>query len=139
MLTGGAARDFFNSLLLCSHSKDGRDYLLRVSRRPSVVMEMCKPEDRTRRRELNELSCVGWTPHDRGSVSGLPQSKSGGRSPGRFVSSPNRALDLDIGARTFGSVRSILDNNLDRQAATKRAEDGLAIQHRNIRGPRYYH
>jgi len=49
------------------------------------------------------------------------------------------ARALEIGARTFGSVKSILDNNLDRQAAPKRAEDGLAIKHRNIRGSRYYH
>jgi hypothetical protein len=44
------------------------------------------------------------------------------------------ARALEIGARTFGSVKFILDNNLDRQAAPKRAEDGLAIQHRNILG-----
>ena len=49
------------------------------------------------------------------------------------------ARALEIGARTFGSVKSILDNNLDRQAAPRRAEDGLALQHRNIRGSRYYH
>ena len=45
---------------------------------------------------------------------------------------------LEIGARSYGSVRSILDNNLDRQAAAKRAADGPAILHANIRGPRYY-
>jgi transposase len=49
------------------------------------------------------------------------------------------ARALEIGARTYGSIKSILDNNLDRQTAPKRAEDGLAIQHRNIRGSRYYH
>ena len=49
------------------------------------------------------------------------------------------ARALEIGARTFGSVKSILDNNLDRQTAPKRAENSLAIQHRNIRGSRYYH
>jgi transposase len=49
------------------------------------------------------------------------------------------ARALEIGARTFGSVRSILENNLDRQAAPKRAEEGMAIQHRNIRGSGYYH
>jgi hypothetical protein len=42
------------------------------------------------------------------------------------------------GARSYGSVRSILDNKLDRQAAAKRAADGPAILHANIRGPRYY-
>ena len=45
---------------------------------------------------------------------------------------------LEIGARSYGSVRSILDNKLDRQAAAKRAADGPAILHANIRGPRYY-
>jgi transposase len=49
------------------------------------------------------------------------------------------ARALDIGARTYGSVRSILDNNLDRHAAPQRTADGVRILHRNIRGPRYYH
>ncbi|HUW80261.1 MAG TPA: IS21 family transposase [Acidocella sp.] len=57
--------------------------------------------------------------------------------PERVEAAAARALE--IGARTFGSVKSILDNNLDRQAAPKRAEDSLAIEHRNIRGSRYYH
>ena len=57
--------------------------------------------------------------------------------PERVEAAAARALE--IGARTFGSVKSILDNNLDRQAAPKRTEDSLAIQHRNIRGSRYYH
>src|SRR5271168_3232 len=35
---------------------------------------MRKAGDRTRRRRLNKLSCAGWLPHDRGFVSGLPQS-----------------------------------------------------------------
>lgn len=46
---------------------------------------------------------------------------------------------LDIGARTYGSVKSILDNNLDRHAAQQRAADGVTILHPNIRGSRYYH
>jgi len=45
---------------------------------------------------------------------------------------------LEIGARSYSSVRSILDNRLDRQAAAKRTADGPAILHANIRGPRYY-
>lgn len=45
---------------------------------------------------------------------------------------------LEIGTRSYGSVRSILDNKLDRQAAAKRAADGPTILHANIRGPRYY-
>jgi len=46
---------------------------------------------------------------------------------------------LDIGAMTYGSVRSILDNNLDRHSAGQRGPDGVTILHPNIRGPRYYH
>jgi transposase len=46
---------------------------------------------------------------------------------------------LDIGATTYGSVRSILDNNLDRHSAGQRGPDGVTILHPNIRGPRYYH
>jgi transposase len=46
---------------------------------------------------------------------------------------------LEIGARTYRSVKSILDNNLDRQAAAKSCPGVPAIPHTNIRGPRYYH
>jgi transposase len=46
---------------------------------------------------------------------------------------------LDIGARTYGSVKSILDNNLDRQAPQQRAANEPAILHSNLRGARYYH
>ena len=50
------------------------------------------------------------------------------------------ARALEIGARTYGSVRSILDNRLDRQPVAQRATaEGPAIAHPNIRGPRYYH
>lgn len=45
---------------------------------------------------------------------------------------------LEIGARTYGSVRSILDNRLD-QAPAPRAASREPIDHPNIRGPRYYH
>jgi transposase len=46
---------------------------------------------------------------------------------------------IEIGAKTYGSVKSILDNKLDRKPAPKRATDAAPIQHKNIRGPRYYH
>jgi transposase len=55
----------------------------------------------------------------------------------RLEAAATRALD--IGARTYGSVKSILDNNLDRHAAQPRGADGVAILHPNIRGARYYH
>ena len=45
---------------------------------------------------------------------------------------------IEIGARTYGSVKSILDNKLDRRPAQKRATDGTPILHANTRGPRYY-
>jgi transposase len=54
----------------------------------------------------------------------------------RLEAAADRAID--IGARTYGSVKSILDNNLDRRPAQKRATDGTPILHANIRGPRYY-
>jgi len=56
--------------------------------------------------------------------------------PDRVEAAATRALE--IGARTYGSVKSILDNNLDRQTAHRRAADGPAILHPNIRGSRYY-
>ena len=48
------------------------------------------------------------------------------------------ARAIDIGALSYGSVRSILDHKLDRQAANKRSADGAPIIHQNIRGSRYY-
>jgi hypothetical protein len=45
---------------------------------------------------------------------------------------------IDIGARTYGSVKSILANNLDRRPSPKRSPDDAPILHPNIRGPRYY-
>ncbi len=54
----------------------------------------------------------------------------------RLEAAAERAID--IGARTYGSVKSILDNHLDRRPLQKRATDGTPILHANIRGPRYY-
>lgn len=45
---------------------------------------------------------------------------------------------LEIGARPYGSVRSILDNRLD-QTPASRTTSARPIDHPNIRGPRYYH
>jgi transposase len=47
------------------------------------------------------------------------------------------ARAVDIGARNYGSVKSILANNLDRPSAPKRSADDAPILHSNIRGPRY--
>jgi len=46
---------------------------------------------------------------------------------------------IEIGTLTYGSVRSILDNKLDRQAAQSRPADPVPLLHPNIRGPRYCH
>jgi hypothetical protein len=54
----------------------------------------------------------------------------------RLEAAAERALE--IGARTYGSVKSILDNNLDRRPAATRPTDTTPILHPNIRGPRYY-
>src|SRR6266566_1058351 len=48
------------------------------------------------------------------------------------------ARALEIGARSYTSVTSILKTNLDRRRSDP-ATDGPAIVHSNIRGPRYFH
>jgi transposase len=48
------------------------------------------------------------------------------------------ARALEIGARSYSSVNSILKNNLDRRRPATPA-DGPAIAHDNIRGPNYFH
>jgi transposase len=45
----------------------------------------------------------------------------------------------DIGAITYGSIKSILQHGLDRAYANEKPPDALPIQHRNIRGTGYYH
>jgi transposase len=60
--------------------------------------------------------------------------KSYGRD--RLEAACERALQ--IGARSFTSVNSILKNNLDAKQPAP-AADGPAIAHPNIRGPRYFH
>jgi hypothetical protein len=45
---------------------------------------------------------------------------------------------LAIRARSFSSVKSILETKLDRKRSEK-AADGPAIVHDNIRGPTFYH
>ncbi len=48
------------------------------------------------------------------------------------------ARALEIGARSYSSVNSILKNDLDRRRPVTPA-DGPAIAHDNIRGPTYFH
>lgn len=45
----------------------------------------------------------------------------------------------DIGARSYGSIASILRHGLDRTYAQEKDPDGAPIQHANIRGQGYYH
>jgi transposase len=45
----------------------------------------------------------------------------------------------DIGARSYGSIASILKHGLDRAHAHEKAPEGAPIQHANIRGQGYYH
>jgi transposase len=46
---------------------------------------------------------------------------------------------LDIGARSYGSIQSILKHGLDRRSPRPAAQGELLLDHSNIRGPRYYH
>jgi hypothetical protein len=55
----------------------------------------------------------------------------------RLEAAATRAIE--IGTLTYGSVRSILDNKLDRQAVHQPSAEGVPVLHPNIRGPRYYH
>ena len=55
----------------------------------------------------------------------------------RLEAAATRAIE--IGTFTYGSVRSILDNKLDRQAGHQPPAEGVPVLHPNIRGPRYYH
>jgi transposase len=64
----------------------------------------------------------------------LRLAKSYGRE--RLEAACSRALE--IGARSYSSVNSILKNSLDRQQPATSA-DGPAIAHDNIRGPTYFH
>jgi transposase len=54
----------------------------------------------------------------------------------RVEAAASRAID--IGTLSYGSVRSILDNNLDRHGAQGPQARSTPISHSNIRGPRYY-
>jgi len=45
----------------------------------------------------------------------------------------------DIGATTYGSIKSILEKGLDKAYAPSQATEARPIQHANIRGRGYYH
>jgi transposase len=46
---------------------------------------------------------------------------------------------IDIGARSYSSITSILRNNLDRAYRAQSVSDEPPVRHSNIRGGRYYH
>ena len=46
---------------------------------------------------------------------------------------------LEIGARSYSSIQSILKHGLDRRPSKPAAQRELLLDHPNIRGPRYYH
>ena len=58
-------------------------------------------------------------------------------STGRLDAAAARAIE--IGALTYGSVKSILDNKLDRHTADPSGAEYAPIRHRNIRGGGYFH
>jgi transposase len=62
---------------------------------------------------------------------------AGSYGAARVEAAAERAIE--IGAKTYRSVKSILDTKLDRRPAPRRPADTAPIRHSNIRGPRYYH
>ena len=60
-----------------------------------------------------------------------------GYGPERLEAACQRGMD--IGARTYGSVQSILRNGLDRAYRPEPVPDELPVQHENIRDSGYYH
>jgi transposase len=48
-------------------------------------------------------------------------------------------LDRQLRKSGYGSVKSILDNKLDRPAMDQPAAEHAPIRHRNIRGGGYFH
>ena len=60
-----------------------------------------------------------------------------GIAPARAEAVAERALA--IGAFTYKSIASILKNNLDRASAHADPENNNVIEHKNLRGPGYFH
>src|SRR5674476_467850 len=74
-----------------------------------------------------------WRSHFRASIGILRHARTFGRE--RLEAACDRALE--IGARSYTSVTSILKSNLDRKRPAP-VTDGSAITHTNIRCPRYF-
>ena len=95
------------------------------------------PRSGRRRRRSSRLILREKTHPEQGfraTIGIIRHAKSFG--PERLEAACDRALE--IGARSYTSVTSILKNNLDRRRPAP-ATDGPAIVHANIRGPRYFH
>jgi transposase len=60
-----------------------------------------------------------------------------GYGPERLEAACQRGMD--VGARSYGSVQSILRNGLDRAYRPEPVPDELPVEHGNIRGSGYYH
>jgi transposase len=93
-----------------------------IGRHTSALVEIILRE--CRHPEQGFRACLGI----------LRLTKTYGRD--RLEAACSRALE--IGARSYSSVNSILKNNLDRRRPAMPA-DGPAIAHDNIRGPTYFH
>ena len=97
-----------------------------IGPKTSALIEIILRE--RRHPEQGFCSCLGILRH------------AGNFGPERLEAACGRALD--IGARSYTSVTSILKNKLDRQRPAQSntgGTDGPAIVHANIRGPRYFH
>jgi transposase len=103
---------------------DPRDIVPRAPGRLSTRLKSGWQSSRRTHPEQGFRACVGI----------LRLAKTYGRE--RLEAACDRALE--IGARSYSSVNSILKNNLDRQRPAMPA-DGPAIAHDNIRGPTYFH
>jgi hypothetical protein len=84
------------------------------------------------------LSCGSARTPSKASAPGSASSASPRPMAGRERLEASCSRALDIGARSYSSVNSILKNGLDRRRSAMPA-DGPAITHYNIRGPNYFH
>jgi len=57
----------------------------------------------------------------------------------RRLISCSASSPLEIGARSYSSIQSILKHGLDRRPSRPAAQRELLLDHPNIRGSRYYH
>lgn len=94
----------------------------RIGLNTEVYVEVIMRE--RRHPEQGYRSCLGI----------LRLAKTFGRE--RLEAACERAIEIN--ARSYTSLHSILKNGLDRTART-RTTDGPAITHSNIRGARYFH